>query len=951
MPNLHDKIEIFLKKQNGIFEKPLRKIIDNMLEKCRYYNEESLERHNFGDNPIKLKNIPTNINSPLFEKELINALNLEENESSTIELLWGDIQLGKRIHACIIMWFSIHIFERPVLYIFRNLSIDETQLKDDISGTTKYSFNTQFIKNIFEPFNKEIQEFIGEAKTDFNYWKRFKLPELKSISNNDNINKLSNKDAINFDDIFCCLMNHKQLDKINSKFNENISYNNELINITILVDESDLLGPTASNDITNNNDKRDSTKGEILLAKIYKKCKYVLHITGTAHSLLYNVTTRLSDNIHVHLKISKVHKMKRSVNYYGLFNDAITFNTTLVESWWSNKTTENNVKTAYNINDDYDSNIKKLINTILQRPNVKYNSLLISEEKIRINQFSLINKIIKDFQNLFILIYHGDCLRLYLAKKYVKIIKYYSEWDSNQLSKPRLWQEKGIYDLPKNTDENSEKLPNKYCYFDIDTKILNIKLVYKLLSILFKESEIEFKTVITITGKYGERGYSFTSDDFEEYSFHLTDQYFVSHASLNCTASSQCIRLQGKYPDIDLQNGNMKLTLWTTYEIKDIMQNFYVKFIKYIEKFIMDCTCWEDIKELLENIIDTGDLKFSKYMKHIDVLKKRKNIEINKHYDKKHNGYKLILIDDIEDDIEDDKISEWCQEKNLPVYECINKIQYLEKENFIKKYGKLKAGIPFRIPKDSISNFDRKELEKIVKERFPILNIYELDRLVNIKKGNINNDRYNGIENAIENQTSYYHYITNPNPNTFSILIYDNYDNIHITFIESTLDLPTPTNNYIKKNPYILKDNLICYSKLRTKYITSILPENYYWKTPDGWLFLYKKEKSEIISLNIVTPFENSIELYIPPEPINNDINLFIYTCFKKTDNKRLRFGLKDIFMIYKEWCEKNDKIKLKTQQKFKEELERLNYKEEISKGVDINKKSHKRGYNIMVSL
>lgn len=947
MPNLEDKINKYLKKQNGIFEKPLRKIIDNMLEKCRYYNEESLERHNFGDNPVKLKNIPTNINSPLFEEELINILNLEENESSTIELLWGDIQLGKRIHACIIMWISINILKRPVLYIFRNLSIDETQLKDDISGTTKYSFNTQFIKNIFEPFNKEIQDFFEETNVD--YWKDFKLPELKSISNNDNINKLSNKDTINSDDIFCCLMNHKQLDKINSKFNENISYNNELINITILVDESDLLGPTASNDITNNNDKRDSTQGEILLAKIYKKCKYVLHITGTAHSLLYNVTTRLSNNIHVQLKISKVHKMKRSLDYYGLFNDAITFNTTLVKPWWTNKNPENNVKTTYNINEDYNINIKKLIKKILARPNVKYNSLLISEEKIRINQFSLINKIITDFPNLFILIYHGDCLRLYLAKKYVKIIKYWSKWDSIQLLKPRLWQPNGIYGSSKNTDENSEKLPNNYCYFNIDTKILNIKLVYKLLSILFKESEseIEFKTVITITGKYGERGYSFTSDDFEEYSLHLTDQYFVSHASLNCTASSQCIRLQGKYPDIDLQNGNMKLTLWTTYEIKDIMQNFYVKFIKYIEKFIMDCTCWEDIKELLENVIDTGDLKFSKYMKHIDVLKKRKNIKVNKHYDKKHNGYRLILIDDIKDD----KISEWCEEKNLPAYECINKILYLEKEDFIIKYGKLKAGIPFRIPKDSISNFDRKELEKIVKETFPILNNYKLDRLVNIEKGNINNDRYNGIENAIENQTSYNHYITNPNPNTFNILIYDNYDNIHITFIESTLDLPTPTNNYIKKNPYILEDNLICYSKLRKKYKNSILPDNYYWKTPDGWLFLYKKEKSEIISLNIVTPFEKSIELYIPPEPINNDINLFISTCFKKTDNKRLRFGLKDIFTIYKEWCEKNDKKKLKTQKEFKEELEKLNYKEEISKGVDINKKSHKRGYNIMVSL
>jgi len=38
-------------------------------------------------------------------------------------------------------------------------------------------------------------------------------------------------------------MNSSQLDKINKKFSEYISYNNELVNITILVDESDLMAP------------------------------------------------------------------------------------------------------------------------------------------------------------------------------------------------------------------------------------------------------------------------------------------------------------------------------------------------------------------------------------------------------------------------------------------------------------------------------------------------------------------------------------------------------------------------------------------------------------------------------------------------------------------------------------------------------------------------------------
>jgi hypothetical protein len=101
-----------------------------MLNKCKYINGESLERHNWGNNPIKLKHIPKNINLPSFEEELLNALNLEDNEKSIVELLWGDIQLGKRVQACIIMWISVHILKRPFLYIFRNLTIEQKQLQD-----------------------------------------------------------------------------------------------------------------------------------------------------------------------------------------------------------------------------------------------------------------------------------------------------------------------------------------------------------------------------------------------------------------------------------------------------------------------------------------------------------------------------------------------------------------------------------------------------------------------------------------------------------------------------------------------------------------------------------------------------------------------------------------------------------------------------------------------------
>ena len=963
MTYLQDKKNTFLKKRNEIFKKPLEKIINIMLNKCKYINGESLERHNWGNNPIKLKNIPKNINLPSFEEDLLNALNLEDNEKSIVELLWGDIQLGKRVQACIIMWISVHILKRPVLYIFRNLTIDQKQLQDDIIGTENYNFNIQFIKKLFQEFNNELQEYFEE--TNVEYWKDYKLPELKDINSNDIINKLSNKEAINSNDIFCCLMNQTQLAKLNTKFSEYIYYNDELVNITALVDESDLMSPTSSNDRTNDNDKKDSTACEILLAKIYKKVKYALHITGTAHSLLYNVTTRLSDHTDIQIKISKVHKMKRANDYFGLFNSSINFNTTLVESWWDYQDTENHKKkTRYDIVEDYNINIKKIIENLLKRPTIKYNSLLISEEKKRANQFCLVDKIVKDFPDLFIVIYHGNCLRLYLSKNYEKEIKYYSKWDSKQSStNQRLWQSGGIYGSSIDT-EKSEKLPNNYCYFNINTKILNIKFVYKLLRILFEKSDIQFlcKTIITITGKYGERGYSFTSDDYDNYSLHLTDQYFVSHASLNCTDISQRLRLQGKYNDVELKNGSMKLTLWTTPELQDIIQNFYVKFIKEIENFIMRCESWEEIKDLLESIIDNGDFKFGKYMKYIDVSKKRKNLKPIKHYDSKNNGYKLIVIDDMNDD----EISEWCKETNLPEYICINEIEEMNIDEFIEKYLNYDGGIPLCIDKNSIVNFDRTNLNKLVLETFPSLEKFKLDRVVQIKKGSVNGDRYNGIQSAIENNRPYNYYITSRKPNTYNILVYDNYDNIHITTTTNEKVLPKHTNNYIKKTPYIVIGDKVKFSILKEEYKQqnnthgytneddNKFPEKYYWKTPDDWLYLYDKDKPEIISLNIVSPLpvKNVIQPNISTEPlINSDILLFANSCCKKTDKTNLRFGLKDILKIYETWCKINGKKCLKTQKKFKEEFEKINYKQEKSKGVDVNNNPGKRGYNIMVSL
>ena len=992
MTSLQNKIATFFKKRNDTFRKPLEKIINSMLNKCRYINGESLERHNWGETPIKLNFIPTNIDSISFELDLLNALSLNENEKSIIELLWGDIQLGKRVQACIIMWISVYILKRPVLYIFRNLSIDQKQLQDDIVGTENYNFNIQFIKNLFEEFNNELQEYFEEKNVD--YWKDYKLPELKDINSNDIINKLSNKEAINSNDIFCCLMNHTQLEKLNKKFSEYIFYNNELVNMSVLVDESDLMSPTSSNDRSSDNDKKDSTLCEILLAKIYKKVKYALHITGTAHSLLYNITTRLSDNCDIQIKISKVHKMKRSDDYFGLFNNSIIFNTEeekpvdeltaeekqdkdkngklitkpVINLWWDcNK---------YDIIEDYNINIKKIIENVVKRKNVKYNSLLISEEKVRINQFSLVHKILKDFPDLFIVIYHGNCLRLYLSKDYEKQIKICSQRDS--LTSQRLWQSGGVYGSSIDT-EKSEKLPNNYCYFSINTKFLNIKFIYKLLRILFENEKCEMhvknKTAITITGKYGERGYSFTSDDYDTYSFHLTDQYKVSHASFNCTDISQSIRLQLKSSDVEIKNGEMKLTLWTTQLLQDIIQNFYVKFIKEIEKFIMGCDSWEDIKDLIESIIDNGEFKFGKYMKYIDVSKKRKNLKTQKHFEKKNNGYRLILIEDMNDS----DIKEWCKETHLPDYLCVNEIKEMKKDVFIEKYGQSwNINTFYNLTIDELNE----HFSKIGKTKHkPTLddNGKHVCSLINENLKSWDYDElYNKLKNYGVNSTHGIHQSLKNNVGKYATRSWVGYtENCEVRYILKLAEkgekknLPISTNDYIKKTPYYVNDDIVKYSVVKEEYkqqntdgYTNAddddfiedggLPSKYYWKMPDGWLYLFDKDKPEIISLNIIVP--SNIPLVIPSNisdisVINEDVLLFTNTCCKITDKLNLRFGLKDIYTIYKTWCKLHTKKCLKTQKKFKEELEKLNYKEVKSKGVDTNNNPGKRGYNIMVAL
>jgi len=101
--------------------------------------------------------------------------------------------------------------------------------------------------------------------------------------------------------------------------------------------------------------------------------------------------------------------------------------------------------------------------------------------------------------------------------------------------------------------------------------------------------------------------------------------------------------------------------------------------------------------------------------------------------------------------------------------------------------------------------------------------------------------------------------------------------------------------------------------------------------------------------MNIIA--SSQIKNTLTPYLANIGVTLFTTECFKLTEKTNLRVGLKDMYEKYEKWCKKNHKDCLKTQKQFKEELEKLNYKESESKGVDITGKSGKRGYNIMVEL
>ena len=986
-----------------------------MMDDCRYKNGESLERHNWGDEPKKLKYIPKDKEDPDFEKKLLDALS--QNEFECIdkyinEICWGDVQSGKTNHACIIMWFSVFILRRPVLYIFRNIGIDKDNLKDDIRLEGEYSFNIKYIKNFFSEMNKEFIEKYGPDE-----YKDFKLPDLIDINSNGVIDKLSNKSNMRPSDIYCCLANDTQLQSINNEFNKYVSDCEELVNITLLVDEADLMTPTARNDRIASSNNETNTACERLLSTIYKKVKYSLKITATVQSLLSNYTTKISNNQHVEIKPSRIHKIKRHDDYYGIMNHKIHIKSEeeipdselneeqlkaklengaqpkrpIVTEFW------NTPKTKYSLSKNYNLNIKKILNIINDRdlsasPNL-YNSVLISEDKYKDPQINLVHKIIKDYKKIFVNLFHGDCLRIYLSKEYLDEFLYLSQKEK------RMFSLKGVHGSAID-NENGEILPNNYCYFDINVKkgkkikIFTIKQVYKLLAMLFVDSRIpiECKTVVTISGKYADRGYSFTSDDYGKYIFHLTDQIYFSHSSVICTILAQSLRLQVKTTDINLKNGLSQLTLWTTKECEKTIE-FYVKFLSPLENELMDCENNEEIIEVLEKYI-YSNLYDTKYFGSLDTKNKMKNTVIHKHYEKKYNALGLIYAKDLTED----DIKKWIKEQNdkrsegpkLPEYICVNEIkQNCSEEDFIKEHGIL------------VPEYDEKKPEEYSQEN----KLNKTSKIFNNEKDYLDFIEYHGLpkgKHKLKDGKQFYEINVTGSPKVYQIdelknEIKDFNDGVNLGFTKTSEKGTTRSRLYIgyedttkadtvrfilristiinmkpslphisidiKETPYICYDNMVDYSVLKEEYKHE-LPDKYYFITPIGWLYLRDSDNNNSKSISIiqsdkdksiVASEENTI---IQPtnngdiQPIiNGDVQSFIDSCCQPPTPTNLRMGITEIYNIYKDWCLKHSRVSLNKKELFKCEIEKAGIKDDERKGVDINNKSGKRGYNIMVKI
>ncbi len=966
---------------------PIDSILCKMLESSKYIDDSTLiydetgnwdkeHYHNWDCNPTTISELE------MYERKEYNEVNditlttlLNDSTTPNIECIKGDIQLGKRVHACILMWISIYVYERPVIYLFRPLNIDKEQFQDDIDGTQSWNFNIEWVKS---EFDKKMTNGYSNKKY-FDY----RLPSLTDVKNKKIANKLSDKEFIsNPNMIYMALMNPTDLETLNKKFYDYILDYCEKVNITLIIDESDLLSPTAknSNDVSDKDTK--NSKSEKLISRLVNKVAHTIHITGTAHSFFWNFTTALSEEDKTFIPVEKVFVMNRHENYYGFMKNNILFSPNVmslpvINEWWS-KGKGVRREDQYEIIKDYNINIKKIISSITKRKN-KYNSFLISEEKVQNNQIKLAEKIITDFNSVFCLVFHGKQgknglptgLRLYFPS-FIEGHDIESILRKSVVSEKRLNKSGGIYH-----DNTASFMRNNYKYFDINmqTKEFTIKMVYKVLAMVFKSIESN-KTTITITGKYGERGYSFTSDYYDndnKYVLHITDQYFVSHASYNCTDIFQRARIQGKYTD------NLNLTFWTTTTLMCVIKD-YVNFLTKIENKIMSLPRGH---AYIRNLCELN-LQHKQFVKTLGTQKQRKNLESECiKYDKKNNAMIYDFPHDLQHVHYEEHFSNWCIEQGIEFDGFINALSICNKQLYIKKKGRYQVSIPLRIKYEELNQYilsgNRSQLDSFIKSKFPELKDKVFYKQANIKQGS-SNDRWSMLDNAYQNKQQV-RYLGFPKENIYRLVYNPEIEYSYIIYSDKTKILPQTDTDILNKNNFIeTNNNQILYSELKNKFINDnflqyeyefyddnqdelydvnedelnddyisdldkddlkiINDHSYFFITADGYAYHHDPDKSiNKIKLKIKTPQDSNNQ-----KSELNIIQKYFEQCVSQTHTNN-RLLIKALHEHYKKWCQKNNiNNKLTKMKDFRQKFECVS-------GLQRSKSNGTDGYKIKLAL
>ena len=878
-------IKSFIFDQPKKIRHPMIQLINNFLFIYTYVNGESLERH---------------------EWDMVGC----------IELIEGAVQGGKRELACVIVWFLNYIIKMPVLYIFRNITIDKQLLMNDVIGCNENCFNIKYIKKYLY------------IEGDKNIWKNYKIKEWKDIKDYNLNEHWSNSDMISSTDVYCCLMGHIDLKNIYDALIEHSTINNnEKMKLAVIVDEADLVEPSSCND--NNSikkDIKDTTQREQYLNMILKLSRYSLLISGTGQGAIYNSTTRLSNDEEIINNLHQVHVMKMADDYYGNMNGKINIVADQVTVWWDQER-------PYNIVDDYKKNMKGIIEEI-ENNNNPYNSLLIREELICENQAMIADLIADDFHENSIMVFNGEALIV------IYPIKFHSSFKEQIIKDKRLNNTK-ILDLSCPTIYGINNTHFVYKIALKKHKNTNIKQFYKV----FRAAQIHgsfSRTIITISGNYASRGYSFTSDNYGKYELHLTHQYSPFHSTTcNATSINQNMRIQGKYSDMGKNNMMEKPVLFTTNRVKNLLEKAYIPYINMIRNKIMNYKGHSDLTHCIESITylqfkNNSSLK--NYLPYLYPKKLMKNLKSESLYDKSHGGIRIAQIDqsdivDISVSLEkfEKYIADLNIDKSLPV---INKIKKTTKKEYIDKYGEYKY--TYTDNKDEIENngdssviFEsREDLKKYADEtKFTHKQIDKNENGFNtcIVAGKRKVYSKDDLCKEIKTHSSKANMgWSSTDPNKYTVgdtmrRLYCFYTDlkdrstdhyfVRISKIgtkTSEKHLPIVRKRPIKKDTiignkhYVVENDHVIYSMFKddytpTKGYKETTPSEFLYISPDGWIIYYDlklddKQKKDAVKLKCVTtsPSDELISEIYPNQVLSASNNLYTELSCNPTQDQTL---------------------------------------------------------------